>query len=110
MVLYKILLSTGTFSRSNTDKANWIKKFMRRGVKSLLEVQNKFVNLSSFVQDFYPIIYNSGQYSFTTVPFPNYMLPVGQELIFILVSLATYMARVSETRGDNCKQDPYPLS
>ena len=62
------------------------KKLMRRGVKSLLEVQNKCVNLSFFVQDFYPIIYNSGQLSFTTVPFPRCMLPVGQELIFIQVS------------------------
>ena len=59
---------------------------MRRGVKSLLKVQNKRVNLSSFVQDFYPIIYYSGQLSFTTVPFPKCMLPVGQELIFIQVS------------------------
>ena len=62
------------------------KKFMRWGVKSLLEDQNKCVNLSSFVQDFYPIIYYSCQLSFTTVPFPKCMLPVGQELTFIQVS------------------------
>ena len=60
--------------------------FMRWGVKSLLEVQNKCVNLSSFVQDYYPIIYNSGQPSFTAVPFPKCMLPVGKKLIFIQVS------------------------
>ena len=59
---------------------------MRRGVKSLLKVQNKCVNLSSFVQDFYPIVYNSGQLNFTTVPFPKCVLPVGQELMFIQVS------------------------
>ena len=44
---------------------------MGRVVKSLLEVQNKCVNLSSFVQDFPPIIYNSVQLSFTNVPFPT---------------------------------------
>ena len=65
---------------------NQIKKFMRRGVKNLLEVQNKCVNLSSFVQDFYQIIYNSGQLSFATVSFPNCMLSVEQKLIFIHLS------------------------
>ena len=33
-----------------------------RGVKSLLELQNKCVNLSSFVQDVYPIIYYSASF------------------------------------------------
>ena len=52
------------------------------GVRSILEVQNKRISLSSFVQDFYPIIYNSGQLSFTTAPFPK----VWQNLVSIQVS------------------------
>ena len=47
---------------------------------------SKAFSESSFVQDFYPIIYNRGQLSFTSVPFPKCMLPVGQKLIFIQVS------------------------
>ena len=49
----------------------------REMVKSDLEVQNKRVNLSFFVRDFYPIFYNTGQLSFATVPFPKCILPVG---------------------------------
>ena len=64
------------------------------------------------------MIYNSGQLSFTTVPFSKCTLPVGQELIFIQVShdiWAYYMfkqhiARMTRTRGDDYKQERYLLS
>ena len=62
------------------------KEFMRGCIKCLFKIQNECVNLSSVVQDFSPIIYYRSQLSFTTVSFPECMLPVWQEFIFIKMS------------------------
>ena len=62
------------------------KEFMRGCIKCLFKIQYERVNLSSVVQDFSPIIYYRSQLSFTTVSFPECMLPIWQELIFIKMS------------------------
>ena len=62
------------------------KEFMRGCIKCLLKIQYERVILSSVVQDFSPIIYYRSQLSFTTVSFPECMLPIWQEFIFIKMS------------------------
>ena len=62
------------------------KEFMRGCVKCLFKIQYECVNLSSIVQDFSPIIYYRSQLSFTTMSFPECMLPIWQEFIFIKMS------------------------
>ena len=52
------------------------KEFMRGCIKCLFKIQYECVNLSSIVQDFSPIIYYHSQLSFTTMAFPEYMLPI----------------------------------
>ena len=63
-----------------------LKEFMRGCIKCLFKIQYECVNLSSVVQDFSPIIYYRSQFSFTTVSFPECMLPTWQEFIFIKMS------------------------
>ena len=58
------------------------KEFMRGCIK----IQYECVNLSSIVQDFSPIIYYRSQLSFTTMAFPECMLPIWQEFMFIKMS------------------------
>ena len=60
-----------------------IKEFVRGCIKCLFKIQYECVNLSSFVQDFSLIIYYRSQLSFTTMSFPEFMLPIWQEFIFI---------------------------
>ena len=62
------------------------KEFMRGCIKCLFKIQYQCVNLSSIVQDFSPIIYYCSQLSFTTMSFPECMLPIWQEFIFIKMS------------------------
>ena len=62
------------------------KEFMRGCIKCLFKIQYECVNLSSIVQDFSPIIYFRSQLSFTTVSFPECMLPILQQFIFIKMS------------------------
>ena len=62
------------------------KEFMRGCIKCISIIQYECVNLSSIVQDFSPVIYNHSQLSFTTMSFPECMLPIWQEFIFIKVS------------------------
>ena len=62
------------------------KKFMRGCIKCLFKIQYECVNLSSVVQDFSLIIYYRSQLSFTTVSFPECMLLIWQEFIFIKMS------------------------
>ena len=63
------------------------KELMRGCIKCLFfKIQYERVNLSSVVQDFSPIIYYRSQLSFTTVSFPECMLPIWQEFIFIKMS------------------------
>ena len=62
------------------------KEFMRGCIKCLFKIQYECVNLSSIVQDFSPIIYYRSQLSFTTMSFPECMLPIWQEFIFIKMS------------------------
>ena len=52
------------------------KEFMRGCIKCLFKIQYECVNLSSVVQDFSPIIYYRSQLSFTTMSFPECMLPI----------------------------------
>ena len=52
------------------------KEFMRGCIKCLFKIQYECVNLSSIVQDFSPIIYYCSQLSFTTMSFPECMLPI----------------------------------
>ena len=59
------------------------KEFMRECIKCLFKIQYECVNLSSIVQDFSPIIYYRSQLSFTTMSFPECLLPIWQEFIFI---------------------------
>ena len=59
------------------------KEFMRGCIKCLFKVEYECVNLSSIVQDFSPIIYYRSQLSFTTMSFPECMLPTWQEFMFI---------------------------
>ena len=89
------------------------KEFMRGCIKCLFKIQYERVNLSSVVQDFSPVIYYRSQLSFTTVSFPECMLPIWQEFIFIKMShdIWTYyvfewLARIHKSRkpGDNCTQ------
>ena len=47
------------------------KEFMRGCIKCLFKIQYEYVNLSSIVQDFSPIIYYRSQLSFTTISFLN---------------------------------------
>ena len=61
-------------------------KFMRGCIKCLFKIQYESVNLSSIVQDFSPIIYYRSQLSFTTMSFPECMLPIWREFIFIKMS------------------------
>ena len=58
------------------------KEFMMGCIKCLFKIQYEWVNLSSIVQDFSPIIYYRSQLSFTT----ECMLPIWQEFIFIKMS------------------------
>ena len=69
----------------STAKQFAFKEFMRC-IKCLFKIRYECVNLSSVVQDFSPIIYYRSQLSFTTVSFPECMLPVWQEFIFIKIS------------------------
>ena len=62
------------------------KEFMRGCIKCLFKIQYECVILSSIVQDFSPIIYYHSQLSFATMPFPECMLPIWQEFIFIKMS------------------------
>ena len=62
------------------------KEFMRRCIKRLFKIHYECVNLSSIVQDFSPIIYYRSQLSFTTMSFPECMLSIWQEFIFIKMS------------------------
>ena len=71
-------------------KANALTKhfaFFMRGVSKVFSKSriNVFIGPSLF-KIFYPISNNRGQLSFTTVPFPKWMLPVGQSSMFIQVS------------------------
>ena len=52
------------------------KEFMWGCIKCLFKIQYECVNLSSIVQDFSPIIYHRSQLSFTTMSFPECMLPI----------------------------------
>ena len=61
-------------------------EFMRGCIECLFKIQYECVNLSSIVQDFSPIIYYRSQLSFTTMSFPECMLPIWQEFIFIKMS------------------------
>ena len=63
-----------------------LKEFKRGCIKCLFKIQYECVNLSSIFQDFSPIIYYSSQLSFTTMSFPECMLPIWQEFIFIKMS------------------------
>ena len=58
---------------------------MRGCVESFLKVQNESVNLPAFIQDFSPVVYNCDQLSFTAMLFPECMLSIWQEFMFIQV-------------------------
>ena len=62
------------------------KEFMRWCIKCLFKIQHECVTLSSIVQDFNPIVYYHSQLSFTTMSFPECMLPIWQEFVFIKMS------------------------
>ena len=68
---------------SSIAKQFAFKESLRRCIKCRLKIQYECVNLSSIVQDFSPIIYYRSQLSFTTMSFPECMLPIWQEFIFI---------------------------
>ena len=72
------------------------KEFMRVCIKFLFEIQYECVNLSSIVQDFSPVIYYRSQLSFTTMSFPECMLPIWQEFIFIKMSHGIWTCYVFE--------------
>ena len=84
------------------------KEFMRRCIKCHFKIQYECVNLSSVVQDFSLIIYYRSQLSFTTMSFPECMLPIWQEFIFIKMShdIVRVTCKVHKSRkpGDNCTQ------
>ena len=71
---------------NSTDKQYVFKEFMRECIKCLFKTQYECVNLSSIVQDFSPFIYYRSQLSFTTIYFPECILPILQEFIFIEMS------------------------
>ena len=73
-------------STNSIAKQFSFKEFMRGCIKCLFKIQYECVNLSSIVQDFSLIIYYPSQLSFTTMSFPEYMLPIWQEFIFIKMS------------------------
>ena len=73
-------------STNSTAKQFAFKEFMRRCIKCLFKIQYECVNLSSTVQEFSSIIYYRSQLSFTTMSFPECMLPIWQEFIFIKMS------------------------
>ena len=50
---------------------------------SILDVQNKRVNLSAFIQEFSPVVYKRDQMSFTTVPLLKCMLSVWWKFKFV---------------------------
>ena len=64
------------FATDSIAKQFAFKEFMRRCIKCLFKIQYECVNLSSIVQDFSPIIYYCSQLSFTTMSFPECMLPI----------------------------------
>ena len=68
---------------SSIAKQFAFKAFMRGCIKCLLKIQYECVNLSSIVHNFSPIIYYRSQLSFTTMSFPECMLPIWQKFIFI---------------------------
>ena len=67
-------------------KQSAFKEFMRGCIKFLFKIQYECVNLSSIVKDFSPIIYYRSQLSFIAMSFPECMLPIWQEFIFIKMS------------------------
>ena len=69
------------FATDSIAKQFAFKEFMRGCIKCLFKIQYKCVNLSSVVQDFSPIIYYRSQLSFTTMSFPECMLPIWQVII-----------------------------
>ena len=74
------------FATDSIAKQFAFKEFMRGCIKCLFKIQYECVNLSSIVQDFSPVIYYRSQLSFTTMSFPECMLPIWQECIFIKMS------------------------
>ena len=98
------------FATNSIAKQFSFKKFMRGCIKCLFKIQYECVNLSSIVQDFSPIIYYRSQLGFTTMSFPERMLPIWQEFIFIKMSHDIWTVRVtckvhkSRKPGDNCTQ------
>ena len=75
-----------SFATDSIVKQFALKEFMRVCIECLFKIQYECVNLSSIVQDFSPIIYYRSQLSFTTISFPECMLPILQEFIFIKMS------------------------
>ena len=57
------------------------KEFTRGCIKCLFKIKYEWVNLSSIVQDFSPIVYYRSQLSFTTMSFPERMLSIWQEFM-----------------------------
>ena len=82
----KRIYSFQCLATNSTDKQFAFKKFMRGCIKCLFKIQYECVYLSSIVQDFSTNIYYRSQLSFTTMSFPEYMLPIWQEFIFIKMS------------------------
>ena len=80
------------------------KEFMRGCIKCLFKVQYECVNLSSVVHDFSPIICYCSQLSFTTVSFPECMLPIWQEFIFNKMSYDIWTYHVFELQGTQVKE------
>ena len=74
------------FATDSIAKQFAFKEFMRGCIKCLFKIHYECVNLSSIVQDFSPIIYYCSQLSFTTMSFPECMLPIWQQFIFIKMS------------------------
>ena len=101
------------FATDSIAKQFAFKEFMRGCVKCLFKIQYECVNLSSIVQDFSPIIYYHSQLSFTTMSFPEYMLPIWQEFIFIKMShdiWVTCKVHISRKPSDNCTKMTYRSS
>ena len=82
----KIIYPFQCLATNSTAKQFAFKELMRGCIKCLFKIQYECVNLSSIVQDFSPIIYYRSQLSFTTMSFPECMLPIWQEFIFIKIS------------------------
>ena len=88
------------------------KEFMRGCIKCLFKIQYEYINLSSIVQDFSPIIYYRSQLSFTTMSFSECMLPIWKECIHqdepwylnILCVRVTCKVHKSRKPGDTCTQ------